>query len=295
MSPARDPARSNPQNQFLMALGLTALLLFMGVPLMLIGVGVLRTDDVPGVAGRIAMVVFGTAISMTGVVQAYRIMLAFSRVPDAGALIVVSAALVRLVQRVTWTSAGAALLLVPLAWAYQHPDAPSSWWRPSADMLMAMVLIEFLLIHGFPFLVFAASLVRVADGRKRVAFGVALGALILLYGAFAWSAGGGWQGVVGLAWLAAPNVLAFLHRGEAGTMRVAAIGRWAIRFIAFFGIAMFMEDRSLTGTGTLPLGARYFAVLVACELFRVFELPLDLSAAWVALPADRRCNVVLTS
>ena len=295
MSPARDPARSSSQNQFLMGLGLTALLLFMGVPLVLIGVGVLRTDDVPGVAGRIAMVVFGTAISMTGVVQAYRIMLAFSRVPDAGALIVVSAALVRLVQRVTWTSAGAALLLVPLAWAYQRPDAPSAWWRPSADMLMVMVLIEFLLIHGFPFLVFAASLVRVADGRKRVAFGVALGALILLYGAFAWSAGGGWRGVLGLAWLAAPNVLAFLHRGEAGTMRVAAIGRWAIRFIAFFGIAMFMEDRSLTGTGTLVLGARYFAVMVACELFRAFELPLDLSAAWVALPADRRRNVVLTS
>lgn len=295
MSTVRDPARSNPQTQFLVALGLTALLLFMGLPLVLIGVGVLRTDDVPGVAGRIAMVVFGTAISMAGVVQAYRMVRVFSRVPDAGAPMVIAAALVRLVQRVTPASAGAALVLLPLAWAYQHPDGPAAWWLPSADMLMSMVLIEFLLIHGFPFLVFAASLVRVADGRKRVAFGVALGALILLYGAFAWSAGGGWPGVVGLAWLAAPNVLAFLHRGDAWTMRVAAIGRWAIRFIAFFGIAMFMDDRSLTGAGTLPLGARYFAVMVACELFRVFELPLDLSAAWVALPADRRRNVVLTS
>ena len=129
---------------------------------------------------------------------------------------VIAAALVRLVQRVTPASAGAALVLLPLAWAYQHPDGPAAWWRPSADMLMSMVLIEFLLIHGFPFLVFAASLVRVADGRKRVAFGVALGALILLYGAFAWSAGGGWPGVVGLAWLAAPNVLAFLHRATPG-------------------------------------------------------------------------------
>jgi hypothetical protein len=162
-------------------------------------------------------------------------------------------------------------------------------------MLMSMVLIEFLLIHGFPFLVFAAALVRVADGRKRILFSVALGTLILLYGAFAWSAGGGWQGVAGLAWLAAPNVLAFLHRGDAWAMRMAAIGRWVIRFIAFFGIAMFMEDRSLRGAGTLPLGAWYFAVMVGCELFRVFELPLDLSAAWVNVPADQRRKVLVTS
>ena len=295
MSTVGDPIRSNPQNPFLMALGLTALLLFMGVPLVLVGTGVVRTDDAPGVAGRIALVVFGTVISMAGVVQAYRIMRAFSPVPDAGAIIVVVAALVRLVQRITWTSMGAALLVVPLAWSYQHPEGPAVWWRPSADMLMSMVLIEFLLIHGFPFLVFAASLVRVADGRKRIAFGAALAGLILLYGAFAWSAGGGWQGVAGLAWVAAPNVLAFLHSRDAWAQRMAAISRWAIRFIAFFGIAMLMEDRTLTGAGTLPLGARYFAVMVGCELFRVFELPVDLSAAWVTLPAHRRRNVMLTS
>lgn len=90
----------------------------------------------------------------------------------------------------------------------------------------------------------------------------------------------------------APNVLAFAHGQNDWRVRTTAVARWGVKFMTFMAVAMAIDARSLQGSDNLPLGLVYFAIQTVLELFRVAELPLDLSDAWAALPAERRRGIL---
>jgi hypothetical protein len=152
----------------------------------------------------------------------------------------------------------------------------TSDWLGGAG-LGALVVIEFLVIHGFPFVVVAAMFARHTTGRRRMAARGALGALVLLYAAFAWKAGDGIWGVAGLLYLMAPNVLAFLGAHDGGSTRVLVTSRWVIKFGMLMLIAALIGDGSLEGPAVLWIGAVYFTLLAGVELYRVVEIPGELA------------------
>jgi hypothetical protein len=143
--------------------------------------------------------------------------------------------------------------------------------------LRALVVIEFLVIHGFPFVVAAAMFARHTTGRTRVLARGALAALVLLYAAFAWKAGDGLWGVAGLLYLMAPNALAFLAARDGGSTRVLVTSRWVVKFGMLMLIASMIGDGSLQGPSVLWIGAVYFTLLVGVELYRVVEMPGELA------------------
>lgn len=142
--------------------------------------------------------------------------------------------------------------------------------------LGALVVIEFLVIHGFPFVVAAAMFARHTTGRNRLLARGTLGVLIVLYAAIAWKAGDGVWGVIGLLYLMAPNVLAFLGAHDGGTTRVLVTSRWVIKFGMLMLIAAMIGDGSLEGPAVLWIGAVYFTLLAGVELYRVVEIPGEL-------------------
>jgi hypothetical protein len=279
---------------FLIGCGVILAFLFMGGAIFLMAIGVITPDETPTWYARVIMVLFGGGILGAGLAMLWRLAVAFAPPGEADFLGVTGAAGRGMVRRIDRNSLLAAGLLLPLVWGYWHPYE-DAWWRPSADTLIALVAIEFLLIHGFPFLAFTASLTRAVEGWRKLFPGTVLALLVLLYLAFAMKFGEGWTGVLTLGYLLAPNVLGFVNAAEEGVTKYALGARWAIRFVTFFGLAMILDERTLQGAGNLRVGGAYFAVVLLQELFRVFSLPVDLADAWVRLPEERRRRALLTT
>jgi hypothetical protein len=201
-------------------------------------------------------------------------------------------ALSGLVRRVTLRSLIAAAFLAPLVWGYWHAtwgDAPRGLSR---DALRDLLGLEFLLVHGFPFFVLAASLARSGDAwSRRVSLGC-LGLLLLLYSAFAWGMGH-WAGIAGLLYLLLPNIAAFVRQTDDWTTRATAVSRWILKFVALMGIAILLDERDMQAPGIVTVGFWYFGLMGLLELFRVIDLPVDLGNIWAKLPADVRRRVKL--
>lgn len=185
-----------------------------------------------------------------------------------------------LLLRPTWTSAGAATGVAVLALGYWLAvigvDVPLLGGR---NGLEALVGIEFLVIHGFPFLVIAAVFTRNTRGRARLVAGGALGLLLTLYCAMAWKAADGVGGLVGLLYLIMPNVLAFLGAESPHSGRVLVTSRWVIKFALFMLTTAVVGGGSFSGPRTILLGAVYFTLMAGVELFRVVEVPGEVAAS----------------
>ncbi|MGH7644037.1 MAG: hypothetical protein ACREMR_00490 [Gemmatimonadales bacterium] len=279
----------SPRGAFVLQLGIAALTLFMGGTVVLMAVGLITPDDPPSLGGRVVAFLFGCVVLGVGSLLVVPALGALAAAAGArGGLDAVALGLRRLAARITWHSLAAAALLVPLVWAYWRELQGHPLGRWSRDTLIGLVALEFLLIHGFPFLVIAASFARTPEGWPRLGGIAAVAGLLLLYSAFAWGVGGGPGGVATLCYLVLPNVLAFAHRAHDWTVRATAAARWVEKFITLFGIAMVLDERSLRGAGNLRLGLFYFGIQALIELVRGAELPLDLGAAWARLPEERR-------
>jgi hypothetical protein len=181
-------------------------------------------------------------------------------------------------RRPTRSSAGAAAgvgLVAAGFWLAVLGITPS--WLGGARGLGALVVVEFLVIHGFPFVVVAAIVARHATGRKQWLARAALAALVVLYGAIAWKAGDGVWGVAGLLYLMMPNVLAFLAARDGGSARVLVTSRWVVKFGMLMLIASMIGDGSLEGPAVLWIGAVYFTLLAGVEWYRIVEIPGELA------------------
>lgn len=286
------PTSRRAQQEGLIGIGVVLMVGFAGALVFAASLGLVESDDTPGVFARIVMFGFGGVLLGVSGFLAWRITAELVDLSPKDHLGIVVRVLRETFERVEFRSVVSALLLAPLVWAFLTPRALAGWWRPSAEALIALIPLEFLLIHGFPFLVFVALLVRGTAGWARGIWVAVMLLLLLMYGALAWQEAGGVYGLLGLLWLIAPNILAFLRSDDAWHFRVAAVARWLLRLVVFFGLAILIDERSLRGEGNLRLGALYFSAILVLELFRVFELPLDIADKWAELPESRRRSLL---
>jgi hypothetical protein len=287
--PSRLTETERAQLGFAMGTGIMSACTFAGTIMLAQVLGFLPMEDSPGMGARVfaglvgLFLVFGSLALGTAVLHEIT-----AAEGLRGPLRVMGVAGARFLSRVTRGSLVSAVLLAPLAWSYwSATHSGRTAWGPTPQSLEELVAIEFLVIHGFPFLAFSATPIRSAER-----FGRRLGwALVLgfggLYSLFAWDVAGPW-GIVGLCYLMLPNVLAFARSENNWAVRTTAAARWGVQFILFFGIAVMLDQTSLRGPKNLGVGLYYFASQVLVELFRVAELPLDLGAAWARVPQSRR-------
>ncbi len=284
------PRRKEPgQLQFVIHVGLAAFMVFLGGGLALMAVGLIQADEYVGLGPRIVAFLFGGGIAFLGVrftLLTLRTLADAAGERDRHAWWLMG---VRgLARRVDAQSLLAAVTLLPLVAGYWREVLGGNWWGPSQETLIGLVPIEFLLLHGFPFLAIAATFARLPDRVPRWIGSAAVAGLLLLYSAFAWGVFEGPSGVLALLYLSVPNVLAFARHQNDWTVRAAAGTRWGTKFILFFSVAMLLNERSFQGRGALSLGLWYFGILTVIELFRVAELPVDLAEVWARLPAQQR-------
>jgi len=261
-------------------LGGGAVALLLGAFPVLAALGLVETEGGIEPFARVFSFVFGAVfIALGGWVMA-RPFLAIAR--SHGAVTVRDAfrmALPHLTRRVTRTSVGAALGVGILALGFWLAVAGVSVpLLGGSDGMRAVVGIEFLVIHGFPFLVVAAIFARSTTGRGRVVATGALAALVMLYGAVAWKVAAGPGGLVALLYLMVPNVLAFLGTESPASNRVLVTSRWVIKLALFLLTAAVLGGGSFDGPEAVWVGAVYFTLLAGVELFRVVEIPGELAA-----------------
>ena len=281
------------QLELLTALGLGTFMFFTGSVLVLVSVGIVDPDGISGVGRRVVAFVFGGVIVVLAGTTSVTPLVALAKARGAETDAAIAwLAFGTLVRRITLRSVVAAAFLVPLVWSYWN----ANWGEPSRglshDALRDLVGLEFLVVHGFPFFVLAASLARGAGPwPKRVSFGC-LGPLLLLYSAFAWSMGR-WAGTAGLLYLLLPNILAFARDANDWTVRATAVSRWILKIVALMGIAFLLDAHNMQAPGIVRVGFWYFGLIALIELFRVIDLPVDLGNAWAKLPHEVRHRVKL--
>jgi hypothetical protein len=282
------PESRRAEIEGLVAVGAVLLIGFMGSVLFAASVGLVESDDTPGVFARIVMFCFGGTMFLIAGFIGWRMTAELVGRPPKDYFGILWEVTTRTFGRIELRSCAAAAMLAPLVYALFTPHAVAAWWRPSAEVLMTLMPLEFLVIHGFPFLVFLALLVRGSQGIPRWCWIGVMLLLILMYGALAWQEAGGLLGVLALLWLITPNILAFGRAEDDWHLRVAAVTRWVLRFVVFAAFAILLDERSLRGEGNIRLGAAYFSAILLLELFRIFELPLDIADQWSKIPGARR-------
>ncbi|MDP9143954.1 MAG: hypothetical protein M3N43_04545, partial [Actinomycetota bacterium] len=182
----------------LLAVGMVILIGFTGSVLFGTSVGLVEPDDAPGLFARIVMFFFGGIMLFMAGLLGWRITAELLEFPPNDFLGIAWRSAATMFDRIEPRSCIAAAMLAPLVWAFLTPWAPPTWWRPSSDALIALIPLEFLLIHGFPFLVFLALLIRGTEGKVRWFWIGVMLLLILMYGALAWQEAGGILGLLAL-------------------------------------------------------------------------------------------------
>ena len=285
----------SPQLQLALQLGIATFMLFMGLAVVLMAVGAIRPDEDPTLVGRMIAFLFGLVITVLGGGLFLHPLMVLARSRGAGGKIDAALLGIRItLQRPTRNSALAAASFIPLVIGALFAINRQTWPGPDEDALIVLVGIEFLLIHGFVFLTFAALLARLPEPKPRAMGRFLVAMFLLLYATFAFQSGGV-GGVVGLLYLILPNVLAFSRTDSDWQVRLTAVARWVVKFVTFMGLAMLLDARTFTGTPGIRLAFGYFALQAFIELFRVAEMPLDLGMAWEKLPPNQRSSLVSMS
>jgi len=163
-----------------LAVGSVALIL--GLFPLLAGVGAIRTDEGIEPVGRVVVILFGAVFVTLGWVLLESALLEAARARGAVTRGDAARMALRHVRaRPTWVSGGAALGVALVAAGHWFAVAGHTVeWLGGAAWLRAIVIIEFLVIHGFPFMVVAAVLARNSKGGGRIAGRAAHGGLLLL-------------------------------------------------------------------------------------------------------------------
>lgn len=177
--------------------------------------------------------------------------------------------------------------LPPAVLALQYGLHGNPWLPDSLALSIAQLedtlTIEFLLIHGFPFL--ALSVMYAGSGKPGARASGATLFLILLaaYLALALKEAGGLLSVIVFLYLMLPDLLALARHRSADpdhpAVTLLAI-RWSQQFILFMTGALIMEAHGSGAAGTRWMGTFFFCAIALQELFRIPEIPLEVAAQW---------------
>ncbi len=146
-----------------------------------------------------------------------------------------------------------------------------------ARWLVAVVRVEFLAVHSFPFVMLVA-LRRPRLPQYQGLRVLMLGLLFLMYFALAHSVAG-WQGVFLFASLAAITYLGFLVNLEAGIRKFPELGlRWLCNYVLLVFLATWFQLPSEAASwsiedGILSVGGLYFLALAGLELSGLYQKP----------------------
>lgn len=266
-------------------LGLAALAgvcLLLGTLPILAALGLVPTSEPVEPVGRFVAFVFGAIFVALGALAVGAPLRSLAR--DHGARTwreATGLGLARFTGRVNRHSVVSALSVGALAAGYWSTLAGADLTLlGGAETMQGLVVIEFLIIHGFPFFVVGASFVHATRATARVIAWVSVVGLGIFYAVFAWVFSDGVWGVLLLVYLLIPNVLAFARVSPESGVRALAVSRWFIKFAVFVIIAAMTKSGDLAGPETLRLGAVYSTVLTFVELYRAVEIPLDLATEW---------------
>jgi len=187
----------------------------------------------------------------------------------------------RLVELLPVWAATASLLFTSAAYGW--------FWRTATPLvgidaywLVGIVIIEFLVIHSFPFLtmvVLQRSRLPQWHGVRGLAFGV----LLLAYLAASHSAGG-WHGVELFLSLTAVTYLGFFVSLEERIHKLPELGlRWLCNTVLLASLGAWFQLPSdsaswSVGDGVLPLGGWYFLGLAGLETSGLYRQPFLLDA-----------------
>ena len=187
--------------------------------------------------------------------------------------------LLRLMLRPRFRSLLSAIPLAVLAAQYiRHKDGfLLSIPGVSETVLISTLRIEFLLIHGFPFLAMAA-LPIVSKERAVSAASVLLFLLLLFfYAGAAMNVAGSIYGALMFAYLMLPDVGAFAGKETADSVRPRLAMRWALYFLAMLSVLVITQTKFLQNAATFNAGAAFFTIMALVELFRLADIPLEIA------------------
>lgn len=260
-------------------LGVGAAVLLMGLLPVLAAFGLVETEGRIEPLGRLLAFVFGGVLMTLAAFILVTPFRAAARSHGAvtwrQAVTLGRRALRRRLDRRSAVAATGVGVIAAAYWSAAVGARPA--WAAGRDELGAVLLIEFLVIHGFPFLTIAATFARTVTGRWRIVPAGALGLLLLLYGSFAWLLAGGVWGLLALGYLMLPNVLAFLRPARDGSVRIAVASRWGLKFFLFVLTAGVCGGGTFDDPAAIWQGAVYFTLLAGVELWRLDDVPGDLA------------------
>ena len=151
-----------------------------------------------------------------------------------------------------------------------------------ADWLVAILNVEFLVVHSFPFLLMIV-LQHPRLPQWQGVRGLGFGLLLLMYVTGAHDLAG-WQGVGLFLSLAGVTYLGFFVRFDEGIHKFPELGlRWLCNTILFMSLIVWFQLPSDAESwevydGVLPVGGLYFLGLAGLELSGLYQKPLLLNA-----------------
>ncbi|MBI3161119.1 MAG: hypothetical protein HYZ23_01350 [Chloroflexi bacterium] len=186
-----------------------------------------------------------------------------------------------LLDRPTWRSLFASISPVILALQYWETDTSFLLKFPGVTevMLIDTMRIEFLLIHGFPFLIFWALIAANRLGAIRIA-----GALIFIlvagfYAGAASNVAGSYQGALIFLYLLIPDLISYTRSDPDEYVRPRLAMRWALQFFAMLTALVVSNTEFLQNSASFQAGLLFFSWIALMELFRLADIPLDIAGA----------------
>lgn len=186
-----------------------------------------------------------------------------------------------LLDRPTLRSLFACISPVILALQYWETDTGFLLKFPGITeaILIDTMRIEFLLIHGFPFLILWALFAANRLGAMRVA-----GALIFIlvagfYAGAASNVAGSYQGALIFLYLLIPDLISYTRSDPDEYVRPRIAMRWALQFLGMLTALVVSNTEFLQNSASFQAGLLFFSWIALMELFRLADIPLDIAGA----------------
>jgi hypothetical protein len=146
--------------------------------------------------------------------------------------------------------------------------------------LIHAMRIEFLLIHGYPFLIFWALLAISRLGMLRIVGGLIFLLVAALYTGAAINIDGSFYGALIFLYLLIPDLISFARSDPDEYVRPRLAMRWCLQFFGMLFALIVTNSQFLQNSSTFLAGGLFFGWITFMELFRVADIPLDIAYAW---------------
>lgn len=189
-----------------------------------------------------------------------------------------------LLDRPTLRSLFACLSPVILALQYWETDTGFLLKFPGVTeaLLIDTMRIEFLLIHGLPFLIYWAFLAVSRTGLTRIAGASIFIVVAGLYTGAAANVAGSYRGALIFLYLMIPDLISFTRRDPGDYIRPRLAMRWTLQFLGMLSALVISDTQFLQNSASFQAGLLFFSWIALMEFFRLADIPLDIADAWNA-------------